>query len=282
MKNTNPGTLYIVATPIGNLQDITFRAIEVLKQVDCIVAEDTRHSQPLLQHYHISKPIISLHEHNERERAGDLLKRLQQGESIALISDAGTPLISDPGYSLAHQARELGLTVTPIPGACAVIAALSAAGLPTDRFTFEGFLPAKSQARINRLNELKNESRTMVFYEAPHRILDFFNDLQKVLGETRKVVLARELTKFFETIRLGSVSELIAWMIGDTNQQRGEMVVIVAGAEASISHETMDLTLILSELLKHLPLKVAVDIAVKITGNKKNAVYNQALQIKND
>lgn len=280
MKINNFGVLYIVATPIGNLQDITLRAIEVLKRVEAIAVEDTRHSQALLQHYAISKPLISLHQYNEQERLTQLLNRLKQGESIALISDAGTPLISDPGYQLVRAAREQGISVVPIVGACAAIAALSASGLPTDRFIFEGFLPVKSQARLQRLNQLKNESRTLVFYEAPHRILAFLRDCQAVFGDSREAVIARELTKMFETIRLASLKELTEWVASDSNQQRGELVVLIAGAIEAPQSESLLVEQVLAELLPHLPLKTVVDIAVKLTGEKKNAVYQKALQFK--
>jgi 16S rRNA (cytidine1402-2'-O)-methyltransferase len=274
------GVLYIVATPIGNLQDITLRAIEILKTVDVIAAEDTRHSASLLQQYAIAKPLLSLHDHNENERVSQLLQQLQSGKTIALISDAGTPLISDPGYQLVRQARIQGIKVVPIPGACAVIAALSASGLAADRFTFEGFLPAKSQARLQRLMQLKNESRTMIFYEAPHRILTLLQDFQKVFGEEREAVLARELTKMFETIRLGKLEELTEWVAGDLNQQRGELVVLLAGKAEKSVEEIVSVEVVLAELLKELPLKKAVEITVKITGEKKNTVYEKALQMK--
>lgn len=281
MNSNNLSTLYIVATPIGNLQDITLRAIEVLKTVDCIAAEDTRHSLPLLRHFGISTPVLALHEHNERERAAQLLQRLQSGESIALISDAGTPLINDPGYFLVREARALGIRVVPIPGACAVIAALCASGLPTDRFTYEGFLPAKSKARLDKLKLLQAETRTMVFYESPHRILELLQAMLEVFGAARQVVIARELTKTFETIRLGPLAELCEWVESDANQQRGEIVVLVAGAPESVQSESFSAQHVLSVLLEDLPTKQAVDLAVKITGEKKNALYELALQLKN-
>jgi 16S rRNA (cytidine1402-2'-O)-methyltransferase len=279
MNINSLGILYIVATPIGNLQDITLRAVEVLKTVNCIVAEDTRHSQPLLQQYAIKTKVIALHEHNERERTGKLLLRLQQGEAIALISDAGTPLISDPGYYLVREARAVGIKVVPLPGACAAIAALSVAGLPTDRFIFEGFLSAKSGARLQRLERLRNESRTMVFYEAPHRILDLLQALQQVFGDDRQVVLAREITKMFETIKSDVLNKLIPWVEADSNQQRGEFVVIVAGRQEVSSETEQEAGRILGVLLEAL-LKQAVELASKITGQKKNDVYQAALQLK--
>jgi 16S rRNA (cytidine1402-2'-O)-methyltransferase len=282
MKNTNLlcGSLYIVATPLGNLQDISLRAIETLKWVDCIAAEDTRHSQSLLQHYGISKQLISLHEHNERERALPLIERLREGQNIALISDAGTPLISDPGYVLVHQVRKMGIKVIPIPGACAAIAALSASGMPTDRFTFEGFLPTKSHARNYRLNLLKNETRTMVFYEAPHRILALLEELLVVFGGKRQAVMARELTKRFETIHSDGLQALIEWAKTDSNQQRGEIVMVVAGAAEEVITKTVDTELLLMELLKYLPVKTAAEIAANVTNEKKNTLYKRALELK--
>lgn len=281
MNLNNPGVLYIVATPIGNMQDMTLRAIECLKSVNCIAAEDTRHSAPLLQFYGITTSTFSLHEHNERERAGKLLERLQQGESVALISDAGTPLISDPGYFLVREAHALGIRVIPIPGACAAIAALSASGLPTDKFIFEGFLPAKTKGRVDALTLLRGESRTLIFYEAPHRILDLLEDMQTVFGDERQVVIARELTKVYETIRSGSLSEILEFVKQDANQRRGEIVVMVEGSKLAAPASQIAAQEILSLLMENLPLKQAVDIAAKITGERKNDLYELALSIKN-
>jgi len=282
--NINPfGTLYIVATPIGNIQDMSFRAIETLKNVAEIAAEDTRHSAPLLQHYQITTPMQSLHDHNERERSDYLLQRIQKGESIALISDAGTPLISDPGYYLVMEARKKGIRVEPIPGACALIAALSASGLPTDRFCFEGFLPAKTKQRLEYLETLQTESRTMVFYESPHRILDCLHDLQAVFGNDRLVTMARELTKMHEIIRSGTLSELIPWVANDSNQRRGEIVIVVAGAPKALSQkDEVSIDNLLKILLKELPLKQAVEIASKISGSRKNELYQRALVFKTE
>lgn len=278
MNLNNQGLLYIVATPIGNLQDMSFRAIQILKSVDSILAEDTRHSLPLLQQFSITTPIYSLHEYNERERTANIINRLIEGKSIALISDAGTPLISDPGYFLVREARAQGIRVIPIPGACAAITALSVSGLATDRFVFEGFLPTKSKARIDRLTELLNESRTVIFYEAPHRIVDLLKDMQKVFGEGREVVIARELTKTFETILAGTLSKLLEVIETDPNQQRGEMVVMVEGIREPTSkvpaHDMLAL------LLEELPLKKAVEITAKLTGQRKNEIYDLALLIK--
>lgn len=281
MNRNTLGTLYIVATPLGNRADITLRAIETLKSVDLIAAEDTRHSLPLLQHLGINKPLLALHEHNERENADKLIKRLVEGESIALISDAGTPLISDPGYHLVNAAREQGVRVVPIPGACAAIAALSVAGLPTDRFIFEGFLPAKSQGRVLRLKELMDEARTIIFYESPHRIKELLADLQKVFGDDRPIVIARELTKLFETIHSGCVRDVIHWMIADPNQQRGEFVVMVAGVENTPEQaEMISADSLLKILLEELSVKKAAEMAAKITGKRKNDLYQRALELK--
>lgn len=281
MKINSQGTLYVVATPIGNLQDMTFRAVEVLKAVDCIVAEDTRHSQPLLQHFSINVPVLALHEYNERERTDQLLKRLSLGESIALISDAGTPLISDPGYFLVKEARNQNIKVSPIPGACAAIAGLSVSGLPTDTFIFAGFMPVKSGPRFQKLEKLKLEPRTLVFYEAPHRIEELLEALQQVFGE-RQAVIAREITKLFETITSGSLSELLQFVKSDANQRRGEIVLMVAGADEITHQEDSGVQRILSILLESLPLKQAVEIATQLTGTKKNDIYDTALQIKKD
>lgn len=278
MKINDFGVLYIVATPIGNLKDITFRAVEILQSVDVIAAEDTRHSASLLQHYTVKTPVISLHEHNERERAMSILERLIKGESVALISDAGTPLISDPGYFLVKEARNQDIRVVPIPGPSAVITALSAAGLPTDKFIFEGFLSSKSKQRKDRLMALQNESRTTIFYESPHRILDLLLDVQEVLGDERRLVIARELTKKFETIREGTVSALIEWVKSDENQQRGEIVVLLQGVKSQENPD--EIKKILSLLLECLPMKQAVEITTKITKQRKNEVYELALQLK--
>ncbi|MES2218788.1 MAG: 16S rRNA (cytidine(1402)-2'-O)-methyltransferase [Pseudomonadota bacterium] len=280
MNRNSVGILYIVATPIGNLQDMSLRAIEILKSVSGIVAEDTRHSQPLLQHFSIATPVAALHEHNERERTQQLLQRLQKGEDIALISDAGTPLISDPGYYLVREAQQAGIRVVPIPGACAAIAALSAAGLATDRFIFEGFLPAKAGARDHRLTALRNESRTLVFYEAPHRVLDLLQAMLTIYGPERRVVIARELTKLFETIKSAPLQELVEWVSADPNQQRGEIVILVEGLKEIADSTLLEMQRILTTLLTDLPLKQAVELTAKITGIKKNEVYALALEIK--
>lgn len=282
MNINSLGILYVVATPIGNLQDMSLRAIETLKAVDCIAVEDTRHSQPLLQYYGIKAKLLALHEHNERESAHQLLARLQQGESIALISDAGTPLISDPGYFLVREVRAAGVKVVPLPGPCAMITALSVAGLPTDKFIFEGFLSPKSTSRWNRLVALRRESRTMIFYEAPHRIKELLQALLDAFGAERQVVIAREMTKLFETIKSATLGELLPWLEADANQQRGEFVVVVAGAEVTPdeAEQEAEVMRILRLLLLELPLKQAVNLVSQITGQKKNSVYTLALQIK--
>ena len=279
---TRKGTLYVVATPLGNLGDMSARAIDVLRQVSVIAAEDTRHSGRLMQHLNVTTPLLALHEHNERERSKALVERLARGENIALISDAGTPLISDPGFVLVREVREQGFPIVPVPGACALIAALSAAGLPTDRFVFEGFLPAKANARLERLKMLAEESRTQVFYEAPHRVLDTLTAMADAFGSERQAVVARELTKNFETIHGDSLAGLIAWMEADPNQQRGEFVLLVAGAVAQARPEqiTLDVDHLLRVLSEELPLKQAAAMAAQLTGLKKNELYKRALELR--
>jgi 16S rRNA (cytidine1402-2'-O)-methyltransferase len=281
MQHKKTGTLYVVATPIGNLGDITLRAIEVLKQVDKIVAEDTRHSAPLLKHFSISKPSISMHEFNERERHKILMEYLQQGESIALISDAGTPLISDPGFHLVREAKLQGVNVVTIPGPCAAIAALSVAGLPTDKFTFEGFLPPKPEAKRNRLATLLHESRTMIFYEAPHRVLATLQIMAEVFGNERKAVIARELTKIHESVLADSLENLIKHFSKHENTLRGEFVLLLEGVneEEAESKEVIP-EKVLDILLEELPLKQAAQLASKITGERKNVLYELALAKK--
>jgi 16S rRNA (cytidine1402-2'-O)-methyltransferase len=272
MKKTT-GTLYLVATPIGNREDITLRALRILREVNLIAAEDTRHSKSLLQHYDITTPLISLHEFNETARIPLLLDRIRQGEEIALISDAGTPLISDPGYLLVKSAHESGIQVTPIPGACAAIAALCASGLPTDHFIFEGFFPSQKSERNHRLESLKQESRTLIFYEAPHRIASCVQAIADILGADREIVLAKELTKTFETFVHDTAQAAINWLQNDTNHQKGEFVVLIRGAiiekQQDVSEDTLRILNILSE---HLPQRQAVELTAKITGEKKNAL----------
>lgn len=271
--------LYVVATPIGNLDDITARALRVLHEVAVIAAEDTRHSARLLQHFGITTPLVACHEHNERDQGGRFLARLQGGEDIALISDAGTPLISDPGFHLVRQARAAGIRVVPVPGPCALIAALSAAGLPSDRFVFEGFLPARTAGRLARLEQLKEEPRTLIFYEAPHRLLDCLADLERIMGADRLAVMARELTKAFETFQGLPLGELRAWVAADGNQQRGECVLLVAGWQAPAENSVPAAALrVLELLLKEMPLKRAAALAAEITGVRKNLLYQAALE----
>ncbi len=281
MSEKKTGTLYVVATPIGNVGDITLRAIEVLKTVDRIAAEDTRHSAPLLKHLAIQKPMFSMHEFNERERLKIVIEHLQNGESIALISDAGTPLISDPGFHLVREAKKQNIKVVPIPGACAAIAALSAAGLPTDRFIFEGFLPAKDEARNNRLREMLHIPSTIIFYEAPHRLLDTLQSLQKVFGGERQAVVARELTKMFESMLAMSLDELVAYYSSHEKELRGEVVILVHGIdeERSETKEVIPMQ-VLEILMDELPLKQAASLASKITGERKNVLYELALEKK--
>ncbi|WP_415844209.1 16S rRNA (cytidine(1402)-2'-O)-methyltransferase [Stutzerimonas zhaodongensis] len=280
--NSAAGTLYVVATPIGNLEDISARALRVLSEVALIAAEDTRHSARLMQHFGIATPLAACHEHNERVEGSRFIKRLLAGEDVALISDAGTPLISDPGYHLVRHCRAAGIRVVPVPGACALIAALCAAGLPSDRFIFEGFLPAKQTARRARLEELKLEPRTLIFYEAPHRILDSLEDMSAVFGSDRPALLGRELTKTFETLKGLPLGALHAWVASDDNQQRGECVVTVGGRQAPDSDEAVDANAqrVLNLLLGELPVKRAAALASEITGVRKNLLYQLALQKK--
>lgn len=277
--NSAAGSLYVVATPIGNLDDISARALKILREVALIAAEDTRHSQRLMQHFGIPTPLAACHEHNERDEGNRFIARLLAGDDVALISDAGTPLISDPGYHLVRQARAAGVKVVPVPGACALIAALSAAGLPSDRFIFEGFLPAKAVGRRVRLEQVREEPRTLIFYEAPHRILECLQDMEQVFGGQRPALLARELTKTFETLKGLPLAELREFVESDSNQQRGECVVLVAGwtapeAEDAVSSEAMR---ILDLLLEEMPLKRAAALAAQITGERKNVLYQAAL-----
>lgn len=275
------GVLYVVATPIGNLDDWSPRAVATLKAVTVVAAEDTRHSGRLLQHFNIPTRLVAVHDHNEAGRVEGLLAQLERGDDIALISDAGTPLISDPGYRLVAAAQSLGFRVVPIPGACAAIAALSAAGLPSDRFIFEGFLPAKTVGRRERLQQLAGETRTLMFYEAPHRIVECLQDMAAVLGGDRRIVLARELTKTFETVRQYSLTEMLVWVSADPDQQRGEIVLVLEGApEATGEQDWHEADRVLGILLAELPVKQAAALAAGITGLKKNALYERALVLK--
>ena len=269
------GILYIIATPIGNLQDITQRALETFAQVDLIAAEDTRHSGLLLNHYGIKKPFFALHDHNEQQKADLLVEKLQQGTNIALISDAGTPLISDPGFHLVRKCRQAGLKVVPLPGACAAITALCASGIASDRFCFEGFLPAKTKARKDKLQNIAEEDRTLIFYESTHRILDTLEDIEAVLGADRYIVLAREITKTWETISGDTVSNLRQWLAEDPNRTKGEMVLIIEGNVKTEENESFNPQAIkaLQLIAKELPLKKAAAIVAELYGYKKNALY---------
>ncbi|GAB3011621.1 16S rRNA (cytidine(1402)-2'-O)-methyltransferase [Bowmanella dokdonensis] len=281
MTNSGPtsrGKLYIVATPIGNLEDISQRAIRILNEVALIAAEDTRHSQKLLSHYQIGTRLLSLHEHNERQRADQLLSKLGNGMDLALISDAGTPLISDPGYALVNLCREAGIDVIPIPGPCAAITALCAAGLPTDKFSFKGFLPVKEMARREALGALKGDSGTCIFYEAPRRIADTVKMLVEELGPHRQLVLAKELTKTFETFKSGDAEQVLAWLLEDPLHQKGEFVLMVGpdlNVNESLPQQALDL---LDSLLEVLPLKKAAAITASHYGLKKNELYQLGLQ----
>jgi 16S rRNA (cytidine1402-2'-O)-methyltransferase len=270
--------LYVVATPIGNMGDISARAREILAAASAVAAEDTRHSGRLLRELGLERPLVSLHEHNERARVAELVGRLQRGESIALVSDAGTPLLSDPGYLLVAAAVEAGITVTPIPGPSAAIAALSASGLPCDRFCFEGFLPSRTAARRRRLAELAAEQRTLVFYEAPHRIADCLEDLAAACGENRRACIARELTKRFETFYRGSLGELAARARSDADLERGESVILVEGAGQS-QPGVAELDGTLAVLLRHLPPSAAAAAAASLTGVRRADAYARALAL---
>ena len=278
--SNQPGVLYVVATPIGNLDDLSPRALLTLNEVSLIAAEDTRHSSKLLRHFGILTPVTAFHEHNEREKAAELVAFLNSGKSIALISDAGTPLVSDPGYRLVRATHAAGIRVVPLPGACAAIVALSASGLPSDRFAFEGFPPVKSAARRAWFEALASEPRTLIVYESPHRIVESLQDMVAVFGAAREAVYARELTKQFETVRHATLGELAHWVAEDANQQRGEIVVLIHGAAPAAAETGDDATRILRILIKELPVRQAAALAAEITGQKKNQLYELALQLK--
>ncbi len=271
--------LYVVATPIGNMGDMVPRAVEILQMVDVIAAEDTRHSKRLMQHFNITTKLVAYHDHSNTAVIESLIQRIVAGENVALISDAGTPLVSDPGYRIVDAAQTAGVTVVPIPGASAVIAALSAAGLPSDRFVFEGFLNAKRAARLKQMQSLVDETRTLIFYEAPHRVLACLQDMMTVFGAEREVVMARELTKTFETIRRAPVSELCHWVEGDSNQQKGECVLLVRGAAKETGSDGEGRR-VFDMLAEELSLKQAAALASKITGVKKNVLYQYGLDKK--
>jgi 16S rRNA (cytidine1402-2'-O)-methyltransferase len=276
------GTLFVVATPIGNLEDISARAIRVLSEVDLIAVEDTRHSAKLLYHYGIHTTVISVHEHNEREQAPRLIETLRSGKSIALISDAGTPLLSDPGFKLVRAAHAAGVSVVPVPGACAAIAALSAAGLPTDRFAFEGFPPPRSAARRAAFQAMRQDRRTLVYYESSHRIVDSLADMVESFGAERPAVLARELTKKFETIRPGTLAELQRVVTHEPQEQLGEFVILIHGAAQEAVEGDPEVDRVLRVLLDAVPLKEAVTLAARLTGASKNELYDRALALKTD
>ncbi|GGC82401.1 16S rRNA (cytidine(1402)-2'-O)-methyltransferase [Marinobacter halophilus] len=282
VRQEEGGLLYVVATPIGNLDDLSERALQVLSKVDLVAAEDTRHTGRLLQHLGLSKQMIALHDHNERGRVAKILEVLGEGRQVALVSDAGTPLISDPGYIVVREVRAAGFPVSPIPGPCALVAALSVAGLPTDRFLFAGFLPAKGSGRRSALTELSAETATLVFYESPHRITDLMADLVTVFGAERECVLGRELTKTFETFYAGSAEAVLAQLQGDPHGARGEFVVMVHGAAPLPAGEgaSLDTDKLLGLLIKELPVKKAARIAAEVSGLGKNELYQRALELK--
>ena len=274
------GTLFIVATPIGNLDDISFRAVEILKSVDLVLAEDTRHSKKLLKHLNIAKPIRAFHEHNEREKTKVIISELHSGKSIALISDAGTPLISDPGYFLVAQAKKEGLRVVPIPGASALITALSASGLASDSFTFLGFLPSKKTARVKLLKSLVDRAETSIFYESPNRILATLTEMHAIFGDSHEVCLAKELTKVFETIQTDSIPNLIKYLKIDQSHQKGEFVILVSAVDKIDRTEAeTQLDSLLPILCAEMGASKAAKLAAKITGIDKKQCYKRAIDL---
>jgi len=275
--------LYVVATPIGNLADISERAHQVFEAVDIIAAEDTRHTKRLLNHLGINKQLIAVHDHNESQAAAVLIDRLGQGQNVALVSDAGTPLIADPGYHVLKEVVQAGFNVVPVPGACAVITALCASALPTDRFIFDGFLPPKTGARQQYFQSIQAEERTLVVYESPHRIVASLQDMKTVLGDEKEIVVARELTKTFETFLRGSISDVLSQVEADSNQQKGEFVLMIRGApqakKQDVSPEAIEFLKVLAE---ELPLKQAAALTAKATGFKKNKLYQIGLDLQAD
>lgn len=267
------GTLHVVATPIGNLGDLSPRALETLKRVDAICAEDTRHTRQLLAHFGLERPLLALHEHNEGDAAAPLVARLLAGDSLALVSDAGTPLVSDPGFRLVRAARAAGVRVSPVPGPSALVAALSAAGLPSDRFVFEGFLPAKAKARREHLQALAAEPRTMIFYESSHRIEETLTDMAMAFGEERPAVVARELTKLFETVLDGGLAGLVRRVREDANQRKGEFVVLVQGAPEAVDAKVAEGRRLYARLCEHLPPSTAAKLAADLSGAPRKALY---------
>ena len=282
MQQICPGTLYVVATPIGNLADLSPRAIEVLTQVDLVLAEDTRHTAQLLRHFGLSRPMLSLHEHNERQKMESVVQQLQENQSIALVSDAGTPLVSDPGFPLLRRVRELNLPVVAVPGPCAAIAALSVAGLPTDRFIFEGFLPSRRGARQARLQTLAAEQRTLVFYESGKRLAPMLEDLCLIFGPQREAAVARELTKLYESLYRAGLGELKLQSDSDPDMSRGELVVLVQGCSEREEEHDQELDRVLSVLLPVLPLSQAVKLACALTDLGRNQVYKRATSLQKD
>ncbi|MBB6186500.1 16S rRNA (cytidine(1402)-2'-O)-methyltransferase [Rhodanobacter sp. MP7CTX1] len=273
MSSVQPGSLWVVATPIGHREDLSARAIETLRAVKVIAAEDTRHSRPLLVHHGIDTPLIALHEHNERDAVDAIVRRMTAGESVALISDAGTPLISDPGFRLVRAARAAGIRCIPVPGACAAIAALSVAGLPSDRFVFEGFLPPKAAARRSRLQELAGDARTVIFYESSHRVAESLVDMRDIFGAEREAVLARELTKMFETVLGEPLAELAARVAADPDQQRGECVILVAGRGEEADAKLAEGQRVFAILRDELPPAKAAKLAAAISGAPRKLLY---------
>lgn len=273
MSSVQPGCLWVVATPIGHREDFSARAIETLRAVGVILAEDTRHSRPLLLHHGIDTPLLALHEHNERDAVAAIVRRLLAGESVALISDAGTPLISDPGFRLVRAARAEGIRCSPVPGACAAIAALSVAGLPSDRFVFEGFLPAKAAARRSRLQELAGDGRTVIFYESSHRVAESLADMRDIFGGDREAVLARELTKMFETVLGEPLQDLAAKVVADPDQQRGEHVILVAGRGEEADAKLAEGQRVFAILREELPPAKAAKLAAVISGAPRKLLY---------
>lgn len=283
-SSKNPGVLYVIATPIGNAGDITARAAELLREVDALYAEDTRTCQPLLRAVGCNPPVLSLHEHNELERAAQVVQRVGGGESVGLISDAGTPLISDPGYRVVAACHDAGVPVVPVPGACALVAALSVSGLPTDHFSFEGFLSAKAGARLRRLEQVAQWPHTTVFYESPHRLQATLDDMVACFGGERPATLARELTKRFETVRRATLAELRRFVADDANQRRGEVVLVVQGAEPEVAREELALGVgeLLSALAQELPPKRAAALVAKLGGGDKRELYQRLVRARDD
>lgn len=267
------GTLHVVATPIGNLGDLSPRALDILQSVSAICAEDTRHTRQLLAHFGVERPLLALHQHNEDAQTAQLVARLQGGDSLALVSDAGTPLVSDPGFRVVRAARAAGIRVSPVPGACAAIAALSVAGMPSDRFVFEGFLPAKASARRERLTGLVGEPRTLLFYESAHRIDEALDDMAAVFGGERRAVIARELTKLFETVLDDTLTGLLIRVRADPNQRKGEFVVIVEGAGEDADAQVIEGRRLYARLVEHMKPSQAAKLAADLSGAPRKALY---------